>query len=525
MSKNADALPGGNVVLISGVKPQAQKGKIYILSNEKIFDAPAFIYEGQSKYFNETIIQEESNSYVTAVQSVQKVAISQSGSPNYGPTQHKVLTEGKSIQYFKEIFSSYNTITSYDISSEDSLPQFSFINLKVTPEMIKDTNAIITITGIYIPEGSTHAYIHQLDLPVVASHDPNRMLLKQTQLNYRRIAKKKTFDYKVQFQNDGEGDARKVRLEIALPKEMDNSDITVKSLYPNCPPCSETLTTGCWEIEQVRKDTFNFTFNGISLPGSKSSDQVPYDSTRGFVKFEVTSKRQIPNKILQGRTNIYFDQNAPVTTNYSTAQFKKGLSPIVIGGYNHLFNTVKKLAENESMQFNKSVFAGIGIAPLAPYKKLYWEVDLFANYYESKYTNAGIRKNGEMLLDSRVYSYNQYDSLQFAQRLRLGLDITPLKYNINSWVSIGVGVEIAADLLLKESSQNKYYLTYFGAVQEERVHSIDNALASVEKTKFDFRPYVDVNIGKVYLGPSIGIRYKQGINNESILSTYLRWVL
>src|SRR5690606_6316085 len=110
---------------------------------------------------------------------------------------------------------------------------FSFINLDVTPEMLADTNAIITITGIYLPDEGD-AMIHKMEVPVVTSHDPNKMSLKNSRLSYRTLSKKKDLIYKVQFQNDGEGDAKNVRLEIALPSNVDPSTFKLLQMSPQC---------------------------------------------------------------------------------------------------------------------------------------------------------------------------------------------------------------------------------------------------------------------------------------------------
>src|SRR5690606_18731390 len=143
------------------------------------------------------------------------VTETQSGSPDYGIWEELFFDGNQAVEYFTELYESYNTVTAYTVAGQGDA-QFSLINLDITPEMLADTNATVTITGIFIPEKGA-ARVHRLDVPVVTSHDPNKMSLKQSRLSYRTLSKRKKLTYKVQFQNDGEGDAKRIRLAMKLP--------------------------------------------------------------------------------------------------------------------------------------------------------------------------------------------------------------------------------------------------------------------------------------------------------------------
>ena len=175
-----------------------------------------------------------------------------------------------------------------------------FTNLYVTPGMIKDTNATIIITGLFVPD-TGGVYMHQLNIPIVTSHDPNKMNLKHGRLNYRTLKKSKSLSYKIRFQNDGEGPARKIKLAITLPSAMDPQTISIKDMSPYCLPCDSVPTrTGCWELV-TNKDSAAFIFNGIYLPGTNQKGVNDKDSTKGFVEFDVKTKilRIISNNTLK----------------------------------------------------------------------------------------------------------------------------------------------------------------------------------------------------------------------------------
>src|SRR5690606_25361130 len=160
--------------------------------------------------------------------------------------------------YFAELYGSYKTVTSYEVAGKNSA-QFSLVNLDITPEMLADTNATVTISGVFIPEKGP-ARVHRLDVPIVTSHDPNKMSLKQSRLSYRLLSKRKDLTYKVQFQNDGEGDAKNIRLEIKLPEILDPATFNLLNLYPEIDSCATAQQTACYEYSIKGSDTLVFHF-------------------------------------------------------------------------------------------------------------------------------------------------------------------------------------------------------------------------------------------------------------------------
>src|SRR5690606_32677222 len=195
--------------------------------------------------------------------------------------------------------------------------QFSLINLDISPAMLADTNATVTVTGVFVPEkGPTR--IHRLDIPIITSHDPNVMSIQQSRLNYRLLSRRKELTYKVQSQNDGEGDARNIRLEIKRPEALDTSSFRLLNLSPKCDSCTTAQGSGCYDYRFTENNTLEFHFRGIALPGSRAPDVHDRDSTQGFIRFAIRAHRRLPNKPFRGRTDIYFDKNDAVTTNFAT---------------------------------------------------------------------------------------------------------------------------------------------------------------------------------------------------------------
>lgn len=527
LSKNANALPGEDMVIIAGVK-NSGKGRIFLLTNEKIYGDEGLKYVSQSNYNNEKISPVNSLTNLKELwASVSNVTLTLSGSPDYGVKEEHSFKANEAISYFSDLHDSYKTITSYEVDNMAEEGQFSFINLDVTPEMLADTNAIVTITGVYIPEVGD-AIVHKLEVPVVTSHDPNKMSLKQSRLSYRTVSKKKELIYKVQFQNDGEGDAKNVILEIALPKSVDPATFKLLNLYPDCDTCLTEAQRGCWNQYVKGTDTLVFHFKDISLPGTKAEDISDQDSTKGFIRFSVQTRKKLENKPFRARTNIYFDKNDPIETNTATGRFRKGFSPIVFAGA----STFVSAPSYKEGDFNEFGIFGIGLAPLAPYKKLYWQMELYVSPSRYKEQVLDIKNTGEEhimvelpdgegTIIPREQYFMSYDKRMESNDLYTRLVPLHIRYNFNSFISAGVGALTEFRINLNSKENRTYYL-------EDA--DLGNILVNNGKwdelgDKMKVKTFLDLTVGRVYLGPSFGMRYVYGGNQGQQINFYAAWRL
>ncbi len=521
LTKNANALPGQDMVVIAGIKTE-EKGQVFLLTNEKIFGPEGFAYAGQSTYNGETVLPPADPKTLESLwAAVPGATITQSGSPDYGIREELAFSGTEAVDFFAELYDSYKTVTSYTVDGNADA-QFSLINLDITPEMLADTNATVTLTGVFIPEKGP-ARIHRLDVPIVTSHDPNKMSLKQSRLSYRLLSKRKALTYKVQFQNDGEGDAKHVRLEIKLPEVLDPTTFSLLNLYPACDSCATAESTGCYQYHIKGTDTLVFHFKDIALPGSKAPDVHDKDSTQGFIRFTVLPKKKLPNRSFNGRTDIYFDKNEPITTNFATGRFRKGLSPIVFAGYHHLFQPPKRGAT--AVEVTNGPLLGIGLAPIAPYRKLYWQVEVYANTYGMSET-ATIREAGAMELQDpgtdrfRKYQYERYDEYRTSRFIQLRVVPIHLRYNFNGWVSAGVGALATTAINTRHAEDRTYYLLVANGEMPTRFPQSDGRLPM---GRLHIQPFADFNFGRTYLGPVIGLRYVFGANQGQFGQAYAAW--
>lgn len=517
LGKNSNAVPGQDMVLIAGLRT-TEKGRVFLLTNEKVFDKEGFVYAGQTTYNLEkpaAILLPQSLKEMWAA--IPAATITQSGSPDYGDMEEITFDKNEALEFFSEMHDGYRTITSYEVQPGEQ-EQFSLVNLDITPEMIADTNATVTITGVFVPEKGP-ARIHKLDIPVIKSHDPNKMSLKQSRLNYRSLSRRKKLTYKVQFQNDGEGDVKNIRLEMKLPQILDLTTFKLLNLYPQCDSCGSDPAGSCYTYEIKGRDTLVFKFKNVALPGSKAADIQDRDSTKGFIRFEITPKKKLPNQAFRGQTSIYFDKNEAVVTNQATGNFRKSLSPILFAGYNHFLKS-----PNSSDAKNGGLF-GLGLAPLAPYRKLYWQAEIYANTSGQSEFIGNIAENGPFELPqpgggTQTYYYERYDRSMGYRTLQLRVVPLQLRYNFNSWISAGAGA-LAEKTFYSRAKETRTYYVIISSVENPMQAEVPAQKPSAGK--WQLQPFLDVNFGRVYLGPALGIRYIYGSKQGQIGQLYTAW--
>src|SRR5690606_15827431 len=128
LAKNANALPGQDMVVVAGINT-TEKGRIFLLTNEKIFGPEGFVYAGQTTYNDEVITTlDDPKNLETLWAAVPSVTITQSGSPDYGIREELDFKGSEAVNYFAELYGSYKTVTSYEVAGKNSA-QFSLVNL------------------------------------------------------------------------------------------------------------------------------------------------------------------------------------------------------------------------------------------------------------------------------------------------------------------------------------------------------------------------------------------------------------
>jgi hypothetical protein len=399
--------------------------------------------------------------------------------------------------------------------------KYFFITLHTTPEMIKDTNGVVTLTGMFVPDNAdAEIEEYSMELAIVTSHDPNRMMLKHQRMNYRFTGSKKEMTYKVLFQNTGKGPAKQISVGIGVPSMLDSKSLEIVDYYPKCVLCKTARNNQSCLDTIIRNDSLFFVFKNIYLPGLHQPDFSDPDSTTGFVKYKIHFSKEMKKLPFDTKAALVFDKNQPVYTNGAKGYFKPGRSIGAIIGYNKLIGVQGKNNNHENFWM-----VGASISPFSPYKKyLQGEIlvgmqqfpeELAENRTENKDTN--INGNQHHIFARQIYQ----------KQTIIKLDLVPLeiRYNIIDYAGAGLGTVISFDAYTKNNYREVLQV----------VRPPDPTPFTIDKTggnsvqwfhRVDFALFADVQFGKVRVGPVAGVRYLHYFRfPQNRLFFYVSWRL
>lgn len=517
LQRNREPVPEEEFVIIvkyKNTKDYVTNGKVFLFYNEKQFKAENFEISESRMYHNENEISTEDlvftskldtdNYYASAENKILKL---QSKLQDSTEKQNLPLT-------LEESKAKYNNSTAFTFKNmQPNEERNVFYTIKTTPEMIKDTSAIVSVRGIYVPdENYDNHNVKDMEMEIVTSHDPNKMSTSAFLMNYRLVRYKKP-KFKIKFQNNGEGPARTIRLETDIPEIFDKSTIEVLDMYPKVKICPKyDVEYSCLDTTYTQKQAI-FTFKNIYLPGSEQKNVKEYDSTKGFVKYRIKFGKNFHKIKTKSRTAIIFDKNEPIITNYSTTRFMPGISIGAKAGYNYFFD----------LDNSKSYFVG---ATLSPYKsyRFYWQVELLNSLHEfdgstqisEQFTDNGA--TGELFF-RRTTTSTSYNNIDWEVPVLL-------RYNVNNYIGLGAGLQGMISVSQKESTTT--------TIEDyENINTVPGALINSEtistENKASFTNFrsgflVEATAGFARIGPSIGARYVFNFkDNYNYMQFYAIW--
>ena len=294
LQRNREPMPEEEIVVVLSYKNYLNytaNGKLYFFYNEHQYKADNFEVKDIRAHHNEKRLQNVDFVYTNSVEDSDHTFIaSADGSQSHLKAQVQDSTIKTNLpltlQDAKDQYRNWETLEFQNIKPNEE--RNLFFTLKTPPEMLKDTSAIISIRGVYVPDATYDNHkVKDMEMEIVTSHDPNKMSSNGTFMNYR-LVRFKTLKYKIKFQNNGEGPARTIRLETDIPDMLDKQSIEVIDMYPKCEICPDyEVRYSCLDTTFTDKKAI-FTFKNIYLPGSEQKNVKDYDSTKGFVKYKIT---------------------------------------------------------------------------------------------------------------------------------------------------------------------------------------------------------------------------------------------
>ena len=519
---NRDPLPNEELVLITtykNTKNYVTNGKLYLFYNDQKFKNKNFILENTRIHNGEEIVEsdfgvaflQETNKTNTYITSTTEKFYTEKFFQIQDSTKRLVLPV--TLEESKKLYNDYQLIEFNNMQPGEQ--RNIFRTLKTTPEMLKDTSAIVTLRTIYIPDSNYGNHtVKDTELEIVTSHDPNKIATNGAILNYR-LARYKRIKFKVRFQNNGEGPANTIKLEVETPEMFDKSTLEIIKTYPQVPICPKGKEVNYSCIDTTfQKNKIIFTFKKIYLPGSNQKNEVEKDSTKGFVKYSMKFVKDFHKQKTRSRAAIYFDKNPPIYTNYAATKFNPGISIGAKAGY--IFTP--------SINNHQEYFAGITISPYKSYKG-YLQAEFFvsANSFNEL-------KNFETI---NVNDIGIEEITRFTQKNKengITAYFVPIsyRYNLNNFLAFGAGIQLMLDLsnnYLTETTGEAYInIPSEGEIRDETQDTFQKIECSKNFTNFNSGVFVGFNIGGVRIGPSVGVRYVLNINEPtSQIQVYGIW--
>ena len=503
IKRNREPIPDQEMVVITSYKNTnnyVSSGKLYLFYNDYKFKNDNFTIEDTRMHHGEQIIPLNAITETLPENDDHTLLASASHSMLHNKTLFVQDTTKRrnlplTLEESKALYRDYQVIAFNDMQPGEE--RNIFRTLKTTPEMIKDTSAIVTLRSVYVPDDSYDNHtVKDTEMEIVTSHDPNKMSSNGWLMNYR-LVRFKRLKFKVRFQNNGEGPANTIRLESDTPEMFDKSTLRIDGMYPECPICPKDREVNYSCLDTIlKKDKIIFQFNRIYLPGSQQKNVAEIDSTKGFVKYSMKFGKDFHKKKTKSRTAIYFDKNEPIITNYATTRFIPGIS---IGGKaGYIFVP--------DLDNQREYFVGATLSPFKSYRA-YYQAELFF----STSTHDEVRN-----FETRTVNADGSTSLIQFSELNQFNNITvyavpgSIRYNFNNFFAMGAGVQLKLDMnSVNDQETTGEAFTLVNGIPtpnpdlnsfttEEITDSFLNAQAGV---------FVGMNLGTVRIGPSLGVRY------------------
>lgn len=515
--------PGEDMVLLIGYRNKSNtatplSGSVMLLYNEKQFSQNCFnIADTRTYHQEQPMAFETMMAWMNNPDMIREKETKTRGLLTVSSAYAADFDRRQMLQQIKQEMTAFRKHAVWKINNiQKGEEQFMFVTINTLPEMISDTNAVVTISGLFIPDDpSMEMEKFSLEMQVVASHDPNRMMLKNKKLSYRFTGKNRENAYKIQFQNTGKGPAKKVAITITIPGLLNTGSLEVVGMKPECPWCkTATANQSCIDTV-VTKDSIQFVFKNIYLPGTQQDGVSDPDSTKGYIKYRIRFSKKMHKLPFQSRAAIVFDKNEPIYTNRSTGKFKKGLSPGIIVGLGSSLGSIK------SNMARQQYTLGVTISEYAAYKK-YFQWELYLRSHQNVEQFIGRRQGGDTIIDGRGYKVQYRDSYEKIKVASIEAVPVEFRYNLASFVSAGIGTLLSADITRNTTN----YMRALIADPNGGTRALEGETGNRNEAFATLRCalFADTQLGLVRTGPAVGIRFYQYFNpSYQNIMLYASW--
>ena len=504
IQKNCDPIPEQEMVVVvsyQNLENYVSNGKLYLFYNEKQFKNNNFELVDFRTYAGEREVKENTVASIDDLDDTKSYLASAENTFKFKKYKNTTTEEDLEAS-LKEAHTLYHNVSVLEFDEANpNETRNVFYTFKTTPEMIKDTSATVTMRGIFVPNRSFKNHkVKNLEMEIVTSHDPNKMGSNGSLINYRFVRFKRV-KFKTRFQNNGEGPARKIRLETDIPDMFDKKTFQIEGMYPECPICpkGEEPTVSCLDTI-IKQKQIIFTFKNIYLPGTEQKNVQEKDSTKGFVRYSMKFNEDFHKVKTKSRTAIIFDKNEPIITNYATTRFLPGISIGAKAGYNFY----------PDLDNSTSYFVGATISPFKSYR-FYWQAEWVnsLNNYDS-----AVNVVTEVITNANGVKQRQRTTTS-TENKSVNWEVPVLiRYNLNNYIGIGAGFQANINVA-QEQRQSKKIDLYEGDSDKLIINTrTESNSAKASMANLNTGLLFDLTAGFARIGPSLGARYVMNFEKD-----------
>jgi len=504
IQKNCDPIPEQEMVVVvsyQNLENYVSNGKLYLFYNEKQFKNNNFELVDFRTYAGEREVKENTVASIDDLDDTKSYLASAENTFKFKKYKNTTTEEDLEAS-LKEAHTLYHNVSVLEFDEANpNETRNVFYTFKTTPEMIKDTSATVTMRGIFVPNRSFKNHkVKNLEMEIVTSHDPNKMGSNGSLINYRFVRFKRV-KFKTRFQNNGEGPARKIRLETDIPDMFDKKTFQIEGMYPECPICpkGEEPTVSCLDTI-IKQKQIIFTFKNIYLPGTEQKNVQEKDSTKGFVRYSMKFNEDFHKVKTKSRTAIIFDKNEPIITNYATTRFLPGISIGAKAGYNFY----------PDLDNSTSYFVGATISPFKSYR-FYWQAEWVnsLNNYDS-----AVNVVTETITNANGVKQRQRTTTS-TENKSVNWEVPVLiRYNLNNYIGIGAGFQANINVA-QEQRQSKKIDLYEGDSDKLIINTrTESNSAKASMANLNTGLLFDLTAGFARIGPSLGARYVMNFEKD-----------
>lgn len=246
--------------------------------------------------------------YVAIIKNVGSTTLSGSVTISFDNAKMSYISSGGTLSG-----STPNSLT-YNFNNLNPFSESLIHNIKFqifTPPTVNQ-NDILTINAVLsnvVSDNTPSNNSYTLNQQVVNSYDPNDITVFEGEtVLYDEI--NNYLHYKIRFQNTGSASAVNVYLQNQIDSKLDINKLQI-------------LSSSHQNLLIVKDNMAEFLFNDIYLPSNVTNEEL----SNGYVIYRIKPKTNVNvGDVFNNVANIYFDYNAPITTNTATTEILNTLS-------------------------------------------------------------------------------------------------------------------------------------------------------------------------------------------------------